>query len=72
MSFGRFSRDELEIAEAALLAGLIQSPSYLSPDKHRDRALQRRNAVIDLMVADHAICGTGKAAKTTSSSVAGK
>jgi membrane carboxypeptidase/penicillin-binding protein len=41
---------ELNIAEAALLAGLVQGPSYLSPVRHPDRALERRNQVIDAMV----------------------
>jgi membrane carboxypeptidase/penicillin-binding protein len=41
---------ELSIAEAALLAGLVQEPSYLSPVRHPDRALKRRDQVIDAMV----------------------
>ncbi len=41
---------DLSIAEAALLAGLAQGPSYLSPISHPDRALERRNDVIDAMV----------------------
>lgn len=41
---------ELSIAEAALLAGLAQGPSYLSPVRHPDRALERRNEVIDAML----------------------
>ena len=62
--------DQLDIAEAALLAGLIQRPSYLSPYTHADRALQHRNQVIDAMVKDHAISvEQGEAAKATSLSV---
>jgi membrane carboxypeptidase/penicillin-binding protein len=41
---------ELNIAEAALLAGMARGPSYLSPIKHPDRALERRNEVIDAML----------------------
>jgi penicillin-binding protein 1A len=41
---------DLDIAEAALLAGLVKAPSYYSPLNHPDRALERRNAVIDAMV----------------------
>ena len=41
---------ELTIAEAALVAGLVKGPSYLSPMRHPDRALARRNEVIDAMV----------------------
>jgi penicillin-binding protein 1A len=40
---------DLDIAEAALLAGLAQGPSYLSPVRHPDRALERRDQVIDAM-----------------------
>ena len=38
----RGSKD-ITLPEAALLAGLIQRPSYLSPYRHPDRALERRN-----------------------------
>jgi membrane carboxypeptidase/penicillin-binding protein len=41
---------DLDIAEAALLAGLVKAPSYYSPLNHPDRALERRNEVIDAMV----------------------
>jgi penicillin-binding protein 1B len=37
------------------LAGLIQRPSYLSPYRHPERALERRNTVLDAMVDTHAI-----------------
>ena len=47
--FGK-SVDELSIAEAALLAGLPQSPSRYSPFRHPDLALRRRNTVLDAMV----------------------
>src|SRR5580704_16321324 len=39
---------KLNVQEAALLAGLIRGPSY-SPILHAQRALQRRNLVIELM-----------------------
>jgi len=41
---------KLTLAESALLAGLIASPSNFSPIDHRRRALQRRNTVLDRMV----------------------
>ncbi len=47
--------NQLLVGEAALLAGLLKAPSYLSPTKHPDRALQRRDEVIDGMVKTHAI-----------------
>jgi membrane peptidoglycan carboxypeptidase len=34
---------------------LVRAPTYLSPVKHPDRALQRRNEVIDAMIDAHAI-----------------
>lgn len=46
--FNKDARD-LSLAEAALLIGLLKGPSYYSPYRHPDRALARRNLVIDLM-----------------------
>ena len=40
---------QLSVPEAALLAGLIGGPRRLSPQAHPDRALARRNEVIDAM-----------------------
>lgn len=40
---------EISLPEAALLAGLIQAPSFLSPYRHPERALDRRNVVLDSM-----------------------
>lgn len=52
-----FNKDlkDITLPEAALLAGLIQRPSYLSPYRHPERALERRNLVLDAMVETHAI-----------------
>jgi penicillin-binding protein 1B len=52
-----FNKDlkDLSPAEAALIAGIIQAPSYLSPYRHPERALERRNLVLDSMVETHAI-----------------
>jgi len=46
-----FGKDlkNLSVAEAALLAGMIQRPNYFSPYKNPDRALERRNLVLDAM-----------------------
>jgi penicillin-binding protein 1A len=46
---------QLTVGEAALLAGLVRAPSYFAPDQHPDRAVRRRNQVIEAMVASHAI-----------------
>lgn len=47
-----FGKDikEVNLQEAALLAGMIQRPSYLDPYRHPDRATERRNLVLDAMV----------------------
>jgi penicillin-binding protein 1B len=52
-----FNKDlkDLTPAEAALIAGIIQAPSYLSPYRHPERALERRNLVLDTMVETHAL-----------------
>ncbi len=46
-----FGKDvqQVTLPEAALLAGLIQRPSYTNPFRHPDRALARRNVVLGLM-----------------------
>jgi penicillin-binding protein 1B len=52
-----FNKDikDLTLPEAALLAGIIQGPTRLSPYRHPERALARRNLVLDSMVENHAI-----------------
>ena len=43
---------QLTLDEAALIAGLPKSPVYYSPINHPDRALHRRNLVINSMLED--------------------
>ena len=52
-----FNKDlkDITLPEAALIAGLIQAPSYLSPYRHPERATERRNLVLDSMVETRAI-----------------
>ncbi len=52
-----FNKDlkDISLPEAALIAGLIQAPSALSPYRHPERALERRNRVIDGMVETGAL-----------------
>jgi penicillin-binding protein 1A len=59
-----FSRPARQLAldEAALLAGLPKSPSYYSPIVHPDRALKRRNLVINSMLEDGKITAEQAAA----------
>ena len=52
-----FGKDvsKLTLPECATLAGIIQSPSRLNPYRHPERALERRNVVLDAMVETGAI-----------------
>jgi penicillin-binding protein 1A len=43
---------KLTLDEAALLAGLPKAPQYYSPILHPDRALKRRNLVLNAMLED--------------------
>ncbi|MDR1016179.1 MAG: penicillin-binding protein [Coriobacteriales bacterium] len=57
---------ELNIAQAALLAGIPQSPTYNNPVKYPKQALARRNAVLDRMYANNMISADQlKAAKAS-------
>jgi penicillin-binding protein 1B len=46
-----FDKDlsQITLPEAALLAGLVQRPSYLNPYRYPDRARERRDLVLSLM-----------------------
>ncbi len=52
-----FNKDlqSITVPEAALLAGMVQAPSYLNPYRHPERALERRNLVIETMVDNGAL-----------------
>ena len=52
--FGKDVR-QLDLSECALLAGMIQRPNYFTPFRHADRAIERRNLVLDSMVETGAI-----------------
>jgi penicillin-binding protein 1A len=56
-SLGYFAKhaSDLNLDEAALLAGLIQSPSSYAPTVNPDRALARRNLVLQAMLSNGAI-----------------
>jgi len=64
--FGKPSR-ELTVAEAALLAGLVKSPSTWAPTVNMDRAVARRNVVLgamrDMGAVDTAAFEQARAAK---------
>ncbi|MBI5361126.1 MAG: penicillin-binding protein 1C [Planctomycetes bacterium] len=47
--FGRHASG-LSLAEATLLAGLPKAPSYFRPDRHIERAVERRNFILGRML----------------------
>ena len=47
--FGKEPGD-LKAEEAAMLVGMLKNPSYYNPLRHEERAINRRNTVIDQMV----------------------
>src|SRR6185312_4752079 len=58
--FGKHAKD-LKLEEAALLAGLPKGPSSYSPLRYPDRALHRRNMVINAMLEDGKITAAAAA-----------
>ena len=52
--FGKGAKD-LGIGEAAMLAGMVQAPSRLRPDRWYDRAMRRRDYVLERMFKTGAI-----------------
>jgi penicillin-binding protein 1B len=63
-----FGKDikEITLPEAAMIAGIIQSPNMWNPYKRPERVMERRNVVLDSMVETGAItreqCEAAKAA----------
>lgn len=55
--FGKHARD-LTLPEAALLVGMIQRPNFYNPQKNQDRAIERRNVVLNNMLKSHKISET--------------
>jgi penicillin-binding protein 1B len=55
--FGKELRD-ITLPEAALLAGLVQRPSYLNPLRYPERAKERRDLVLGMMLENHYIQST--------------
>ncbi len=52
--FGKDLR-QADVAQAALLAGMIQRPNYFNPFRHPERAIERRNLVLKSMVETGAL-----------------
>jgi membrane peptidoglycan carboxypeptidase len=44
--------DKLTVPQAATLAGMVNSPTYLDPEANPGKAIERRNLVIDKMVGE--------------------
>ena len=42
--------NELSVAQMALLVGMVKGPSYYDPRRHPERALERRNLVLEVML----------------------
>lgn len=63
-----FGKDikEITLPEAAMIAGIIQSPNMLNPYKRPEKVMERRNVVLESMVETGAItrqqCDAAKAA----------
>ena len=66
LSYFNKSVNELTVAEAAYLAALPKAPSNYHPFRNTERAIERRNWVIDRMVENGYVRPTdGEAAKST-------
>ncbi len=52
--FGK-NLNQLDLAQTATLAALFQNPSFRNPYRHPERAVERRNLVLDSMVETGAI-----------------
>ncbi|MEP1213522.1 MAG: penicillin-binding protein 1B [Marinobacter sp.] len=59
--FGESIR-EIDAHQIALLVGMVKGPSYYNPRRHPERALSRRNLVIDVM-AETGLIGEEQAAR---------
>ena len=46
---------ELDLHEIALLVTVVRGPSYYDPRRHPERALERRNLVLDLLAANEIV-----------------
>ena len=62
--FGKGAKD-LGLGEAAMLAGMVQAPSRMRPDRGYDRAIRRRDYVLDRM-QDLGMATTGQVAAARS------
>lgn len=59
--FGRPLR-ELQVQHVALLVGMVKGPTYYNPRRHPERALDRRNLILDLLVEQQVLDAEAAAA----------
>jgi penicillin-binding protein 1B len=59
--FGKELRD-ISLPEAALMAGLVQRPSYFNPFRYPERAKERRDLVLGMMMENNYITSAERAA----------
>lgn len=59
--FGRPLR-ELQVQHVALLVGMVKGPTYYNPRRHPERALERRNLILDLLVEQQVLDAEAAAA----------
>ncbi|MBD3814277.1 MAG: penicillin-binding protein 1B, partial [Betaproteobacteria bacterium] len=53
---------ELKLHQIALLVGMVKGPTYYNPRRHPERALERRNLVLDLLAEQQVVDPTEVAA----------
>ncbi len=59
--FGRPLR-ELQVQHVALLVGMVKGPTYYNPRRNPERALERRNLILDLLVEQQVLDAEAAAA----------
>lgn len=53
---------ELQVQHVALLVGMVKGPTYYNPRRHPERALERRNLILDLLVEQQVLSAEAVAA----------
>lgn len=66
--FGKPAR-KLTLSEAAMLVGLVKNPEGYNPRRRPDRAIARRNVVLDVLVRENVVTADEAAAARTDSLV---
>ena len=53
---------ELQVQHVALLVGMVKGPTYYNPRRHPERALERRNLILDLLAEQQVLAAEAAAA----------